>query len=422
MKKVLIKAILSKAGKKNISKLVPRIITDKNGYRMKVWVRPDEAKKIPIEHPKRKEESTQTSERYSVLQFHSAVGKYDIFINYFPNRVGDYKYDVSILNTKTNERKLLNTLTNIKDARITTSSAMRELEEEQSEKIQKPEESSVSTPKTEEVKTEDSGKKAPSWVKPEDIGLWDKVVERLKDKFNYGSATKVFKIYKEREGDTSYGTVETKSKKEIDPKSYLPGGDQYFNDKEYGNNAASPIITFKTRDQAVIFAFEMLGQISDGYWENSSPHNHYQRFDGVEVKTGEDVGTQQLHLSRHYNFNNKELKDIVGDRMKDQVKTARFLGDKLNAKDLDLVSSYLMESWESVKRNQNDKYWKEKLDDLYHILSVNSIEALEKIREDIKAVDYSDKDLSRDLKEIGYVVNGKANEDKRKSKEELDKI
>ncbi len=357
MKKVLIKAILSKAGKKNISKLVPRIITDKNGYRMKVWVRPDEAKKIPIEHPKRKE-------------------------------------------------------TGIFNAWVKNGSAQ----------LEKKDSSPVSTPKPEEVKPTDSSKKAPSWVKPEDIGLWNKVVERLGDKFNYGSATKVFRIYKEREGDTSYGAVKTKSKKEIDPKAYLLGGDQYFNDKEYGNNAASPIITFKTRDQAVIFAYEMLGQISDGVWENSSPHNHYKSFDGVEVKTGEDVGTQQLHLRRHYNFNNKELKDIVGNRMKDQVKTARVLGNKLNAKDLDLVSSYLMESWEAVKRNQNDKYWKEKLDDLYRVLSVNSIDALEKIREDINTVDYSDKDLSRDLKEISYVVNGKANEDKRKSKEELDKI
>ena len=417
MKKVLIKAILSKAGKKNISKLVPRIITDKNGQRMKVWVRPDEAKNIPIEHPKRKEE--QFSSQWATNGFTLSQTEDWLFAGIRNPFVATKWRDAGF--SADEAGKLLSA--GYKDpieAKSKKETSERETSEKMSEVYQK--ESPVSTIKTEEVKPEDSSKKAPSWVKPEDIGLWNKVVERLGDKFNYGSATKVFKIYKEREGDTSYGTVETKSKKEIDPKAYLPGGDQYYLKKRYNANESGPTLTFRTRDQAVLFDQELDGQISDGKWENSSPMNHYESFTNVEIKTGDDPGTEDLRLRRHYGFNSSDLKEAVSDRMKDRVKTARVLGNKLSSEHLRFVSDYLMDDLDRMKDPGTDNYYIEKRDELYKILGAHSPDELQKIYDRISAVNYTDKDLSRDLKEIGYVVNGKANEDKRKSKEELDKI
>lgn len=60
-KKYLIKAVLYKAGRKDIGQLVPRIILDKNGKRMKVWVKREEAKRIPLTHPQRKDTTINAS-------------------------------------------------------------------------------------------------------------------------------------------------------------------------------------------------------------------------------------------------------------------------------------------------------------------------------------------------------------------------
>lgn len=101
-----------------------------------------------------------------------------------------------------------------------------------------------------------------------------------------------------------------------------------------------------TLAQKVIFHFEMKGQISDGMWENTAPHHHWHyansiKFDETEVnpdnigldpnapleytkfdrhyrlKNGYRKVTSQLGWApkRSYSFNNKELLDIVGERL-----------------------------------------------------------------------------------------------------------
>ena len=72
--------------------------------------------------------------------------------------------------------------------------------------------------------------------------------------------------------------------------------------------------------QKIIFCCEMQGQISDGYWENSKPWEHWHFWNtitwaNVIVSTPEKLGVYKpkykLISKRNYAFYNKELLDIV---------------------------------------------------------------------------------------------------------------
>lgn len=81
---------------------------------------------------------------------------------------------------------------------------------------------------------------------------------------------------------------------------------------------------------ALVFNHELSGQISDGYWENSKPYDHWKAFNcGVEVVDDNsnkmyvlpnttDVYVRvntHFYKQRNYNFASRELYNIVGNRM-----------------------------------------------------------------------------------------------------------
>ena len=75
-------------------------------------------------------------------------------------------------------------------------------------------------------------------------------------------------------------------------------------------------IRFENKVQAALFQFELLGQISDGYWENSRPGDHWQVFTGVEITVDPaNPGMTGIWTKRKYNFAAPMLVDVVGDRM-----------------------------------------------------------------------------------------------------------
>ena len=86
-------------------------------------------------------------------------------------------------------------------------------------------------------------------------------------------------------------------------------------------------IFFADALQAALFDNELTGQISDGCWENSKPHDHWIRPCKAEVAIDaqnprvEIVGHE--YFKRSYNFANPMLIDVVGDRMKNIVMLAK---------------------------------------------------------------------------------------------------
>lgn len=83
-------------------------------------------------------------------------------------------------------------------------------------------------------------------------------------------------------------------------------------------------IVWRNLAQAVLFEQELKGQISDGNWENSSPEYHWHRMcDALsEVSTTEDGSDCGPNFApvRRYNFNDKDLLEVVGDRMLEYVR------------------------------------------------------------------------------------------------------
>ena len=83
--------------------------------------------------------------------------------------------------------------------------------------------------------------------------------------------------------------------------------------REYG------VLTVRNQAQKILFDEEMSGQISDGMWENTRPYDHWEPWCAAEVVVGENVGRNFYAKKDNYNLNNKELLDIVGDRMLEAV-------------------------------------------------------------------------------------------------------
>lgn len=83
------------------------------------------------------------------------------------------------------------------------------------------------------------------------------------------------------------------------------------------------LIVFANRIQAMLFKVEMQGQISDGHWENSMPYGHYKVASSADVAFSDNSNTHGCHgfsPQRKYNFANRDLFEVVGDRMLEMAK------------------------------------------------------------------------------------------------------
>lgn len=88
------------------------------------------------------------------------------------------------------------------------------------------------------------------------------------------------------------------------------------------------ILFTRNVEQAALFEFELSGQISDGFWENARPYDHWQVWCDaqVAVATEGQVGCTFYARRSNYNFANPELLDVVGYRMLGIARIARNLG------------------------------------------------------------------------------------------------
>jgi hypothetical protein len=89
-------------------------------------------------------------------------------------------------------------------------------------------------------------------------------------------------------------------------------------------NSTSKKITVNNFEQAIIFMHEMLGQLSDGFWENSIPRDHWNWVDGITfdsfVVDPDADPHPNFYQTKHYNFADAELLNIVGERIINSIK------------------------------------------------------------------------------------------------------
>lgn len=76
-------------------------------------------------------------------------------------------------------------------------------------------------------------------------------------------------------------------------------------------------IYFTTFSAAMIWKNEVLGQMSDGMWENSSPDDHWEFWHSLDVAVGPEdkVVTDTPYLCKKTGYNIAGLYEYVVDRM-----------------------------------------------------------------------------------------------------------
>ena len=75
-----------------------------------------------------------------------------------------------------------------------------------------------------------------------------------------------------------------------------------------------PTIAFENEVQVALWNEELVGQLSDGMWENSRPHDHWKPWCNAEVIIdATNVGRDFWAQKDSYNFH--ALIEYVGDRM-----------------------------------------------------------------------------------------------------------
>jgi len=90
------------------------------------------------------------------------------------------------------------------------------------------------------------------------------------------------------------------------------------------------IIWLPTWSAIELWQNEITGQLSDGYWENSVPHDHWMPWSKMEVKKGNPKAIYNGWIQRNkYAVDSKDLIDIVGDRMVNKGRMAKALGREL---------------------------------------------------------------------------------------------
>jgi hypothetical protein len=153
-------------------------------------------------------------------------------------------------------------------------------------------------------------------------------------------------------------------------------------------------IRFENKVQAALFQFELLGQISDGYWENSKPGDHWQVFTRVEVVVDPaNPGMTGIWTKRKYNFAAPMLVDVVGDRM---VNIANLAHKGYDGSVVDRFNMY----WDQFENPGDHEYWKKKAADFAQIFGNYDGWATAVHGEwDLKQV-------KKELKRMSEIVNG----------------
>ena len=94
-------------------------------------------------------------------------------------------------------------------------------------------------------------------------------------------------------------------------------------------------ITLTNENQKAIFNLELKGQLSDGYWENAAPMDHWKAPCRAEVVVG-DKPSINFYPLRRYNFAADDLLKVVRTRMIVYARLAQKLSEA-DARDAEIL-------------------------------------------------------------------------------------
>lgn len=84
-----------------------------------------------------------------------------------------------------------------------------------------------------------------------------------------------------------------------------------------GLKHASGTMTLTSVSAVAIWNCELAGQLSDGMWENTAPHDHWEFWCNLQVSHGTENAVKMVegHTCRKNSYNFAGLYEVIGDRM-----------------------------------------------------------------------------------------------------------
>lgn len=96
-------------------------------------------------------------------------------------------------------------------------------------------------------------------------------------------------------------------------------------------------LAVRNEAQKILFDLELSGQISDGYWENAAPQDHWIPWcETTVIVDPTNVGRDFSVRKDNYGFTRRDLLDIVGDRMLEYVRAGG--GEYANYSEADMLA------------------------------------------------------------------------------------
>lgn len=154
-------------------------------------------------------------------------------------------------------------------------------------------------------------------------------------------------------------------------------------------------LTLKNETQRLLFTQEIVGQLSDGRWENTRPYGHWKQWSNCEVVVGMEVGHNFYAIKDNYNLTESSLLQIIGDRMVNMVRIRIALKWTLTDEQIRFIADYDFDQLEEYARRENSPqdFWSKRLEEVraykFKIIEAKNNKAL-----------YTMKDLRHDLREI----------------------
>lgn len=154
-------------------------------------------------------------------------------------------------------------------------------------------------------------------------------------------------------------------------------------------------LTFRTETQVALFNHEIIGQLSDGKWENTRPSNHWQVWGRATVQHAKNDRTP---IGRNFKADkcNYDLvafaqeNDCCHDRMLRYIRITKVFGFSF----LSTIKGSLDLDGQAILPTHEGPFW----DDRRNKLSGFNLERIQEVTEDSSI--YSKKDLMTDLKEM----------------------
>lgn len=167
-------------------------------------------------------------------------------------------------------------------------------------------------------------------------------------------------------------------------------------------------IAFRTLSQKILFVTELVGQISDGMWENSRPRDHYKNPCSAHVIVDPITPGLSFFPARRYDFASAQLLEIVGARMLNAVKLYTAFpylpfDDHHTLSFEGTASQFVDEVWAGLSKS--DQYYVDRSMKIIDLFKATMIEDLKACMAAVDRVQYTMADMKKDLREMKTVFN-----------------